>query len=389
MDGLVLGWRSLLLLVLSAHLLIAGILLVQRRFERSAHRYLAALMAVIALYFVPQIIGFAGFYDRWPQLSFTPFALDLFVGPLIWAYAWSLTRTGRPWPGLWLWAPGTLELVYGLVMMVQSLETKAWWVSAVHHPYIVPVETVGGLALLIGGVAGAYRLYQRYTVWLGTHSSAAAEFDPRWLRVFLIACAGLLGLALIRELALIFTPDLTYFQLYPFHVLVGLVFYALALAALIMHREAFPKPSLGTAPTASASQQPDADEITDAEGDKDTEVGTGRDWGTAAAALRLRIETEGWHLEPRLSAPDLARRLGTNETYLSRTINQGAGMNFNRFINTLRVERVQADLVHSDADILALALDNGFNSKATFNRVFRDITGETPAACRARLRSAA
>ena len=161
------------------------------------------------------------------------------------------------------------------------------------------------------------------------------------------------------------------------------MFYALALAALILHREAFPKPSLGTAPTASASQQQDASENTDAERD------TGKDWGTAAAALRLRIETEGWHLEPRLSAPDLARRLGTNETYLSRTINQGAGMNFNRFINTLRVERVQADLVHSDADILALALDNGFNSKATFNRVFRDITGETPAACRARLRSAA
>jgi len=112
-----------------------------------------------------------------------------------------------------------------------------------------------------------------------------------------------------------------------------------------------------------------------------------RDWALEAQTLRDRILAAGWHLEPRLSSPELARRVGTNETYLSRTVNQGAGANFNRFINEIRVDEVKRKLLTDGPDVLAIALDSGFNSKATFNRVFKDISGETPAALRTRLRS--
>lgn len=367
MNELVLGWRTLLLLLVSVHLLIAAAFLLRRQHERRANTYLVLLLVVAVGHFTPQMIGFAGFYDRWPQLSFTPFALDWFLGPLVWAYAWSLTRDDAPPPGHWLWLPGFVELGYGLVMMVQDGATKAWWSEHIHRPYIAHLEDSGGLIALIIALVLSWLHYQRYRAWLKDHSSAASEFDPRWLGAFLVAMGVLIAAIGINEAAILLFGPLSYFQQYPVYIAAGAIFYVLALGALLQQREAFPK-----MPTADMS-----------DGAPESEP-AGRDWAGEAADLRQRILAEDWHLEPRLTAPELARRLATNETYLSRMVNLGAGQNFNRFINTIRVEAVQRELAGGAEDVLRAALACGFNSKATFNRVFRDITGMTPAAYRAR-----
>ena len=49
------------------------------------------------------------------------------------------------------------------------------------------------------------------------------------------------------------------------------------------------------------------------------------------------------------------------------------------------VKELMADPKHRHRTLLALALDAGFNSKASFNRVFKDRTGLTPSAYRRRL----
>jgi len=98
------------------------------------------------------------------------------------------------------------------------------------------------------------------------------------------------------------------------------------------------------------------------------------------------VGERGWWRDPDLTAPVLARHLATNTTYLSRALNDGLGQNFNEFVNRLRVQSVQAELANPDQlrDVLAIALDAGFNSKASFNRVFKRFTGETPTEFRRR-----
>ena len=66
-----------------------------------AHAIFAVFMAdsgmgrdPLAALITPYIIGFAGFYDRWPWLSFTPLSYTLAFGPLLWLYA--ATLCGRP-----------------------------------------------------------------------------------------------------------------------------------------------------------------------------------------------------------------------------------------------------------------------------------------------------
>ena len=58
-------------------------------------------------------------------------------------------------------------------------------------------------------------------------------------------------------------------------------------------------------------------------------------------------------------------------------------ISFFDFINSYRVEEVKkqlADTAMANRNILGIALDCGFNSKATFNTAFKKFTGMTPSA---------
>jgi AraC-like DNA-binding protein len=108
------------------------------------------------------------------------------------------------------------------------------------------------------------------------------------------------------------------------------------------------------------------------------------DWKAKAAGWAERVRTERLYADPELSVPLLARILGTNSAYVSRALNEGLGETFSAFIARLRCEEVAARLRAGEmSDLLDLALDCGFSSKASFNRAFLAVFGCTPSAYRA------
>jgi len=78
---LVFGWRTAVLTVAAAILLPLAVGLSASFHNRLAARTLAALLIVMTGVFVPWLIGFAGFYDRWWWLTFAPFSNALLVPP--------------------------------------------------------------------------------------------------------------------------------------------------------------------------------------------------------------------------------------------------------------------------------------------------------------------
>lgn len=87
------------------------------------------------------------------------------------------------------------------------------------------------------------------------------------------------------------------------------------------------------------------------------------------------------YLRPELKIVDLAHLLDIPSHQLSQILSEGLQTNFSDLINKYRIEEVKRRLVHPDFEhysILAIALDCGFNNKATFNRVFKKFTGMTP-----------
>lgn len=93
------------------------------------------------------------------------------------------------------------------------------------------------------------------------------------------------------------------------------------------------------------------------------------------------IEEEKPYLNAELSLQDLADQLDVKRHTLSSAINQIHNKNFYEFINHYRVEEVKSMLTdpkNKHLKLISLAYDAGFNSKATFNRIFKQMTSMTP-----------
>ena len=94
----------------------------------------------------------------------------------------------------------------------------------------------------------------------------------------------------------------------------------------------------------------------------------------AVAANRLYADAE-------LTLTSLAVKLNIHPHDLSRIINVGMEKNFSDFINEFRVREIvrkMQDPAHDRLTLLGIAYESGFNSKTTFNRVFKEMTGKTP-----------
>lgn len=84
---------------------------------------------------------------------------------------------------------------------------------------------------------------------------------------------------------------------------------------------------------------------------------------------------------PNLSLKELSRELNLPSRYISYLINRYHHKNFKGFINDYRIEAfiTKAKLPEEKhKTLLALALESGFNSKSTFNQVFKDHKGKPP-----------
>ncbi|MEP2612022.1 MAG: helix-turn-helix transcriptional regulator, partial [Cyclobacteriaceae bacterium] len=93
------------------------------------------------------------------------------------------------------------------------------------------------------------------------------------------------------------------------------------------------------------------------------------------------IRTQKLYRNPELSLTDLSQAVDISERSISDTINQELNKNFYQLINEYRVEEIKMLLQDPSNDhlkILSLAIDAGFNSKASFNRVFKQFTAMTP-----------
>ena len=87
------------------------------------------------------------------------------------------------------------------------------------------------------------------------------------------------------------------------------------------------------------------------------------------------------HLDNDLTLDKLADYLNIDSAELSSILNHEMNTNYYHLINLHRVEEVKKKLQEDDSrffTLLAIAFDCGFNSKSTFNRVFKEFTGKSP-----------
>ncbi len=368
-GNLILSWRSMTMLMACLPVIICSVLLLAKQVEESAARILAVTLLVSVLSVVPQIIGFAGFYNVWPGLTFFPFATDLLLGPLLYLHARVLLFSAPLGWRKWLVAPGLLQIAYYTWAFFYFADYEAKWAFSerFHVPFIVPAESILGVAFLAISIFMIWKYYGRYQVFLQNTQSDAIGFDPVWLkRIVLIAViAGLLFSGI--ELLGIFI-DLAYTTLFPVQVLIMLSIAWLSIEAVWRLDQPFPKLSESDLVAATGQRQ---------EQSAQTGALSLEKWREEGTKIEAEVIANEWFLEPRFSLQQLAKLMGSNEAYMSKAINQGLGVSFNEFINRLRVDRAKQLLVNGQP-LIQIALDSGFNSKATFNRAFKLYSSQTP-----------
>lgn len=98
--------------------------------------------------------------------------------------------------------------------------------------------------------------------------------------------------------------------------------------------------------------------------------------------LKQEMRAGCYHQDPLLTLTSLAEKLGLSTHELSRIINSGLKKSFPDFINGYRVAEVirkMQDPAYDRLNLAGIAYDSGFNSKSTFHRIFKDMTGKSPA----------
>lgn len=103
----------------------------------------------------------------------------------------------------------------------------------------------------------------------------------------------------------------------------------------------------------------------------------------AISQLKDFMVAEKPYLNPQLNVQELAMQVAIPPRQLSEIVNQYFGQNFAEFINSYRLAEAEARFqrpIDPKETILEVMYAVGFNSKSSFNTLFKERTGLTPSA---------
>lgn len=96
--------------------------------------------------------------------------------------------------------------------------------------------------------------------------------------------------------------------------------------------------------------------------------------------LEEKMKNEKLYRMKDISVDKVSEILGTNRTYLSKSVNKWAGMSFPAYVNSYRIREATSVISDPGRDVpmKVLADELGFNSLSVFYKVFQKETGLTP-----------
>jgi predicted permease len=335
-----------------------------KNINRTANRFLALAMLTIVLWMawvLGKSVELGAYFPHWSRL---PLQFSLALGPLIYFYVLKITRPGYKLLSgdLLHFIPLLLQQGFFVLEIWQSISTGA---ATYDTPIFWQASPALNMAAFISVIAYLYisfRLIEGYYQQLKFNNvNDRYRNQMRWL-YRLINVFGFLWLLWLPYTAtdhFYFHYRLAIHAYYPLYLLlVGMMIWI----------------------AATAHSKPGSPVIVQAAPVSKTAVPAAlRQKGTW---LREAMERNRYHQDAELNLTSLAEKLGLTVHELSRIINTVLKKNFNDFINEYRVADVirrMQDPAFAHITLLGIALESGFNSKSSFNRIFKQITGKSPA----------
>lgn len=353
--------------------LLSGLLLTKRD-KRCADYVLSTFLAISALTLV---LAYLEIYNR-DHGYILPFFINLsppfvlLMGPALWLYVKCLTIPDFTISRRHLVLLSPFLVVFVLFLINDYSKPIALRIDMDSHEgfkkgFLFPLVMVLIATSNIGYTIWGLLMISSYRKKMKRFYSGSRHLELRWLRFLLI-----LSLIAYSVISALYTVGSAIYIM-PFNTIQIMGFSVASTFIIIIGFFGLKQGDLFSSVPAAYREFESEPKITLA--------GVSKSDQEFVALLLQYMKEKKPYLNPELSLEALSNCLKVTTEYLSGILNGSLNMNFYDFINHYRIEEFKClckDPAKRKLTIIALAMDSGFNSKATFNRVFKKNTGLTP-----------
>lgn len=337
----------------------AGSLLFFFNNNRRANRFLAVLLGLFSLWLCDTFFRVAEIYQQNPNFYFLPIYFSFAFGPLIYFYTRSLTEKEFRFKSKYLlhFVPAFFQFCLYLFLQIKDYEYRRWFWMDVHQPYTYDLEFVLSLLSMTIYLAFSLKAVRLYHEWIKNNFSDISRIKLNWLRYTHLVLALICVLWIVDAVTRSFTGTYPDKPLSSMSIGVSILF--LAIGAL---------------------RQQELKEVAKVMENKPMDLSEAIE-PNLLVKIKAAMDQDQLYLKNELTLKEFAKFLEEPARKVSRHINLGLNLSFIDFVNNYRVEEVKQRITKGESEHLSLfgiALESGFNSKPTFNRVFKKITGKSP-----------
>lgn len=350
--------------------------------EKSHGDYvLTAWLGFMGLHLLNHYIISTGIAYEYPHLLGLGACFPMLEGPFMFVYILTMiSRSGKLKPAYLLHAaPFVLFTIYFLFdFYLLGAEEKLAYYRVLEIEPTIPLLITELLNNLLGPFYVIWSLIKlrKHIKNISNRFSYTEEINLAWLKYVLIGLGFVWSVVLLTNVLDLFTSDTD--------IGTHLIYLSLTIAVFFLGYFGIKQKAIYV-----QSSSPEPRDIEEDKSQTENEViSRYKNSGLKDQVAKKYLEellnymnSEKPYLNGKLSLKDVAEHLGISVNHLSQVINEQLDKSFFDFVNSYRVEEVKkhvAESKHEQLTLLAIAYESGFNSKSSFNSIFKRLTGVTP-----------
>ena len=365
------------LLILGLQGLLLAILLYRRYLKKRLlpDILLTCILLILCYHRTTYTIGFMNWYDvyRNTKINYYLVSMDMLMAPLIYFYVRSVLNPVFTLKRKHFWhaLPWIVFFLLKMVILIYDSQQpgfddtqNGYLVVNFQWPYMSPVVSVFSTAQMLLYLAFSFQLFYQYKNDIKQFFSNTTKKELNWIQTFLFIYSFIFLYGIVQDYVDSNIFEMSWTQKW------WIQFFS-ALALLYFGVKGY-FTDFGFLKDFEVSKI-DRGRRELASKDKAFEDKKGE--------INSLFQNEKLFLDPELNLAQLSERMSLNRMEVSELINLGFGMNFNDFVNSYRIEQFKERLKkgdHTRMSLVGIAFDCGFNSNATFNRVFKKEVQLTP-----------
>ncbi len=368
------GFFNTIILLGAIQGFIVTCLLFYSKNNRRSNRLLAALIFFISLASFNLYVNYVDWFSS-PSLrfisQFVPLVIVMPIGPLIYFYIRSFLDPGLPvtkkerrhfYTIIIDFVPALTVIIFVVGVITGLIKNKpAPWGQFI-DTYNVYADIPRWLSLTIY-VWMSSKYLAAYKTKLNAALNGQAQ-DFKWLqqciRVFIIFQA-IWFLYLIPYVIPKYTDVmLNTFDWYPIYIPMAIIIYYLGIKGYIISQQTHVAVKRAANTNTALSSEIIVQSI---------------------LLLKKSMEEDKLYLNHNLSLHILSQQTGVSQKIISAVLNQHVNKSFNEFVNEYRINAFKEKINNPEMErltIAGIAFECGFNSQATFQRSFKQVTGMSP-----------